>query len=73
MMTLLIPVAAYVGANHDLTPRQERVIWSWAYRICGPDGTVDMDPVPDRRGRYHLQPHCNRDGWNGRAYPKAAR
>lgn len=39
-----------------------------AARICGPDGTVDMDPVPDRRGRYHVWPHCSRYGWNGRRY-----
>jgi hypothetical protein len=36
--------------------------------VCGPDGTVDADPVPDQSGRYFTEPHCNRSGWNGRSY-----
>jgi len=32
-----------------------------AYRVCGPDGTVDWDNYPAR-------PACNRNGWNGHSY-----
>lgn len=41
--------------------RMERL----AARVCGRDGTVDMDPVPGHPKGY---PHCNRHGWNGHAY-----
>jgi hypothetical protein len=63
-----IPQVAYVAAERELTSREQQQFERYAYRVCGPDGTVDMDPVPDARGRYYAEPHCNRSGWNGRRY-----
>lgn len=47
--------------------RAERRLGRLGERICGPEGTVDMDPVP---GHPDGWPHCNRSGWNGRRYGK---
>jgi hypothetical protein len=64
-----VPATAYRAADRlDWTKAEARTLWAYAECVCGPDGTVDMDPVPDRRGRYFIEPHCNRDGWNGRRY-----
>jgi hypothetical protein len=32
-----------------------------AFRVCGPDGTVDWD-------NYPKDPDCNRSGWDGHRY-----
>jgi len=65
---LLAPYIAYIAAERPLTPREQVQYERYAYHVCGPDGTVDMDPVPDRSGRYFAEPHCNRNGWNGKRY-----
>lgn len=63
-----IPRAAYAAEARDPTRREMTILWHWAADVCGPDGIVDFDPVPDRRGRDHLEPHCNHNGWNGQRY-----
>lgn len=64
----MIPLVAYIAAQRDLTPPEQRRYERYAYSICGPEGTVDMDPVSDANGRYFAEPHCNRNGWNGHNY-----
>lgn len=68
LLFVAIPDVAYAAAERELTPVEQRQFERYAYRVCGPDGTVDADPVPDRHGRYYAEPHCNRDGWNGKRY-----
>ena len=63
-----IPAAAYAAEARNPTWREMHVLYRWAADVCGPDGIVDFDPVPDRRGRDYLEPHCNSYGWNGRRY-----
>lgn len=41
--------------------RQWRRWERYAFKVCGPDGTVDWDNYPG-------PPACNRSGWNGRRY-----
>jgi hypothetical protein len=73
LIFVAIPNVAYAAADRELTPREERQFWRYAERVCGPEGTVDTDPVPDARGRYYAEPHCNRDGWNGHRYVRPTR
>jgi hypothetical protein len=70
LLAVAIPTAAYRAADTatELPASDRRILERYAFRVCGPEGTVDMDPVPDRRGRYFAEPHCNRRGWNGRRY-----
>lgn len=67
LFEMILALALAIAAP-PLTERQAERI---AYRVCGPEGTVDWDETPDRHGRYRPEPHCNRNGWNGRRYKGA--
>ena len=62
-----VPPAAWV-MDSDLTVREYRDMERFGYCVCGPDGTVDWDPRPHKRGGYFMHPSCNRNGWNGKRY-----
>jgi hypothetical protein len=66
-----VPRAAYL--ERDLTARELRAMERFSYCRCGPEGSVDWDPSPDRHGRYRMWPSCNRYGWNGHRYVETRR
>ena len=62
-----VPLAAWV-MNRDLTVSEYRSMERFGECVCGPDGTVDWDARPHKRGGYFMHPSCNRNGWNGKRY-----
>lgn len=56
--------AVDVCAERDHPRACERAYRHWervAFKVCGPEGTVDWDNWPK-------PPACNRSGWDGRRY-----
>jgi hypothetical protein len=61
-----VPKAYYVDVCSErdspkACARQYRRDERRAFKVCGPDGTVDWD-------NYPKDPDCNRSGWDGRRY-----
>lgn len=51
------PLCADPDQSRECRRRADR----YAYKVCGPEGTVDWDNYPDK-------PSCNRTGWDGHRY-----
>lgn len=77
-----VPAAAYGTLNgsgvvgsvpEEFTARDRLAMERFGQCLCGPEGTVDWDPRPHRRGGYFMHPSCNRYGWNGHRYVETRR
>jgi hypothetical protein len=67
-----VPPEAY-QVDWTLNRREIRAMEHFSACLCGPDGSVDFDARPHRRGGYFMHPSCNRDGWDGHHYVKESK